>query len=205
MNYTEFCTAAGFDVSRETFSRLESYAALLEKWQAKINLVGPKTLPDLWRRHFLDSAQIFPLIDDKNAKIADLGSGAGFPGLVLAALGCGNVHLVESDRRKCTFLREVARACDLSPVVTIHNCRIEEVGLEDVQIVTARALAPLSALLSYAEPLLAAGGVCLFLKGAGAADEIKDAARGRDFSSAEFSSKTAEDGVILRVSDLRKT
>ncbi len=205
MDYTEFCTAAGFDVSRETFSRLETYAALLEKWQAKINLVGPKTLPDLWRRHFLDSAQLFPLIDDKNAKIADLGSGAGFPGLVLAVLGCGEAHLVESDRRKCTFLREVVRACDLSSVVTIHNCRIEEAGLEDVQIVTARALAPLSALLSYAEPMLAAGGVCLFLKGAGAADEIEEAAQGRDFSSAEFPSKTAEDGVILRVSNLRKT
>ena len=93
-------------VSRETLDRLAAYEATLRKWQPKINLVGPSTLPDAWRRHFFDSAQLFPLLPESVRVLVDLGSGAGFPGLVLSIMGVPEVHLVESDSRKCAFLRE---------------------------------------------------------------------------------------------------
>ena len=119
--------ALGINVSRETLQRLEIYAGLLEKWQAKINLVGPATLPDLWRRHFLDSAQLLPLLPAAGGTLADLGSGAGFPGLVLAMMTDWRVHLLDSDQRKCAFLRQVALDCGVGTQVTIHAKRIEQV------------------------------------------------------------------------------
>ena len=124
MNADDFRQAAG--VSRETLERLTAYADLLVKWQAKINLVGPDTIPSLWRRHFLDSAQVFPLLPQGIHRLVDMGSGAGFPGLVLAVMGVGDVHLIESDARKCAFLREAARITGTP--VTVHNARIENLA-----------------------------------------------------------------------------
>ena len=138
MGPIEFQAKSG--VSRETLERLTIYADLLVKWQAKINLVGPETLADLWSRHMLDSAQLFPLIRPDAKRLVDLGSGAGFPGLVLGVMGAPDVHLVESDARKCAFLREAARLTGTT--VTIHNKRIEQVAPLGADVVTARALAP---------------------------------------------------------------
>src|SRR5260221_2069883 len=141
--------AAAFEaatgVSRETCERLERYVATLLRWQPTINLVSRGTLDDLWRRHLLDSAQLLPHMPDCGP-IVDLGSGAGFPGLVLAILGAPDVHLVESDSRKAAFLREAARAAGAA--VTVHNAPIETVSVPAAAI-TARALAPLTPLLPY--------------------------------------------------------
>src|SRR5262245_2955176 len=158
--------ALGINVSRETLRRLATYAALLEKWQAKINLVGPATLPDLWRRHFLDSAQLLPLLGHPSGTLVDLGSGAGFPGLVLTIMTDWRVHLVDSDQRKCAFLRQVALDCGVLDRVTIHAKRIEQVTGIAADVVTARACAPLVELLALAAPFVGQTGRCLFLKGA---------------------------------------
>lgn len=160
-------------VSRETLARLEIYAALLQKWQKAINLVGPATLPDLWRRHMLDSAQLFPLIPPHARRLADFGSGAGFPGLVLAIMGAPDVHLIESDQRKCVFLDTVAR--ETGTTVTIHRKRLEDIAGLNADVITARALAPLTKLLEYAQPLAQKDAICLFLKGQTADTELTEA------------------------------
>lgn len=160
-------------VSRETLARLEIYAALLEKWQKAINLVGPRTLPELWQRHMLDSAQLFPLIPPEARRLADLGSGAGFPGLVLAIMGAPDVHLIESDQRKCAFLDTVAR--ETGTKVTIHRKRLEDIRDLNADVITARALAPLTKLLEYAVPLASKNAICLFLKGQSTDTELTDA------------------------------
>ena len=167
---------AAANVSRETLERLERYAALLEKWNRAINLVARGSLVDLWRRHMLDSAQLWPLLPTVRGRpwrILDLGSGAGFPGLVLAIMGVpergAEVHLVESDEKKAAFLREAARIAEAP--VTLHVQRIESLAPFPVDAVTARACAPLPRLLDYAAPFLgnypsgAKAPLGLFLKG----------------------------------------
>jgi len=133
--------AAQTGVSRETVARLEGYAELLKRWSGRINLVSRNTLGDLWRRHFLDSAQLLPLIPQKARSLVDLGSGAGFPGLVLAILGVSGVELIESDKRKGVFLREAARLTNTP--VKITDSRIEMAKPHAADVVTARACAPL--------------------------------------------------------------
>ncbi|CAA7621115.1 Ribosomal RNA small subunit methyltransferase G [Magnetospirillum sp. SS-4] len=198
MTPEEFMTKSG--VSRETLDRLSHYADLLVKWQARINLVGPDTLPDLWRRHFLDSAQLFRLIPPEARRLADLGSGAGFPGLVLAVMGAPDVHLVESDSRKCAFLREAARVTGTG--VTIHNQRIEKVAPLAADVVTARALAPLGQLLGWAEPHLAGGGRCLFLKGRGVEDELTATAKEWNIALDRSPSETDPAGQVLQLREV---
>ena len=129
-------------VSRETRGRLEVYADLLRKWQPKINLIAPSTLPDLWARHFEDSAQLLQLVPECTKRIADMGSGGGFPGLVLAILTGIETHLIESDSRKGAFLREAARLTDAP--VTLHTKRLEAMPSLGADLITARALAPLT-------------------------------------------------------------
>lgn len=195
-------------VSRETLDRLEAYAALLEKWQARINLVGPATLPQLWRRHMLDSAQLYRLLPAGTRVLVDLGSGAGFPGLVLAAMGVPEVHLIEADSRKCAFLREAARVMAVQPVV--HNRRIGQVAPVAAEVVTARALAPLSELLAHAWPFLRRpvdngdSGDCLFLKGRTADNELTLAAKEWKMTIERIASLSEPDGVILRISEVRR-
>ncbi len=157
-------------VSRETLATLDAYLQLLETWQRAINLVGRSTLADPWRRHIIDSAQLFRFLPAAPVRVADLGSGAGLPGLVLAIMGASRVHLVEADGRKAQFLREVARRLGLANV-TVHAVRIESLTLQ-VDVVTARALAPLAKLLPLAWPLLAPDGRMIFLKGANGATEL---------------------------------
>ncbi len=197
--------AAATNVSRETLARLEAYAALLVRWQSAINLVGGDTLKDLWRRHMLDSAQLAPHIPAEARCITDIGSGAGFPGLVLAIL-CGiPVHLIESAGKKATFLREVARLTGAP--VTVHHGRIENQTPWPSDVVTARALAPLSMLLEYAAPFLSLAGDgarCLFLKGARAEEELTEASKSWNMTVERFQSVTDPTGVILRIGDIAR-
>jgi len=195
---------AELGVSRETLDRLDIYARLLTKWNRAVNLVGPDSLPDLWRRHVLDSAQLLPQLPQAPAgrvrRVADLGSGAGFPGLVLAILGAGEIHLVESDGRKAQFLREVSR--ETAAGAQVHQARIEDLSPLCADCVTARALAPLDRLLDYAARHLAPGGVALFLKGRGAAEELTQAAARWSMAVTRHPSRSDPGGTILRIGEL---
>ena len=157
-------------VSRETLDRLEGYVALVQRWTQSINLVSQGDRDVIWTRHVLDSLRLLPLIPPGTASGTDLGSGAGFPGLVLSLASGIPFHLVEADRRKAAFLVEARRVTGAP--VEIHCARIETVSLPRAPLVTARALAPLSSLLAYADRLLLPGGTALFPKGARADKEI---------------------------------
>lgn len=188
--------ADGVDVSRETLERLRRYLELLQRWQRAVNLVGASTLADPWRRHILDCAQIAPHVPRAAETVLDLGSGAGLPGLVLALLGIPGVQLVESDRRKAQFLREAARATG-APVL-VHAARIEELERR-ADVVTARALAPLPRLLELAAPVLAPHGLCLFLKGASAFDELTRARQTWHMHDEIVPSRSGSRGVLLKL------
>lgn len=190
------------DVSCETRERLETYLALLGRWNAHINLVGPTPPEGWWTRHVEDALQLVTLLPDGEGSVADLGSGAGLPGLILAACVTRPVHLVESDHRKCAFLREAAREMAL-PHVTIHAIRIEAVRLPALAAVTARALAPLAILLRHANLLLASGGIALFPKGRTAEAELTEATPHWHMKLERFASRTDAQATILRIRDLR--
>lgn len=200
MTPEEFQKATG--VSRETLDRLRAYADLLLKWQARINLIGPETIPNLWQRHFLDSAQVFPRLPQDTHRLVDMGSGAGFPGLVLAIMGVPDVHLIESDQRKGAFLREAARISGTT--ITLHNARIEKLPPLGADVVTARALAPLEKLLFWAEPHLAAHGQCLFLKGRGCEDELTTAAKEWNITYERFPSLSEPLATILHLKEVSR-
>lgn len=198
---------AACDVSRETMERLEVYADLLRKWNPHINLVSSGTLDSLWIRHFLDSAQLSKIAGDGISHWCDLGSGGGFPGLVLAILGFEKspdttFTLVEADQRKAQFLRTVARATEVK--ADIQVTRIEAMDPAEADVVSARALAPLPKLLSVTEHHLAEDGFALFPKGAKAADEVGKALEFWKFRCETLPSKTDATGVILKISELRR-
>ena len=198
MTAAEFRAATG--VSRETLSRLEAYAALLRRWQPTINLVAAGTLPDLWRRHMLDSAQLLNHLPRVPCRLADLGSGAGFPGLVLAILGAGEVTLIDSDARKCVFLREAVRVT--AAPATVHEGRIERCPQRGFAAVTARALAPLAALLGHAEALLAPDGTAVFLKGRALEEELTAADKAWKMRLERFPSISEPGGEVLRIREI---
>jgi len=185
----------------EVAAKLKRYAELLAEWQPKINLVGPKTMPEMWQRHFLDSAQLYPLLPAQIGKLVDMGSGAGFPGVVLAIMGVPNVHLLESDQRKGIFMQHVSR--ETKTPVTVHTARIEAAAPQEADVVTARALAALTELLPYASRHLKAKGTAYFLKGAGWQQEVEDAKAGWEFHVKHFPSLTSPDAAILQISGLR--
>jgi 16S rRNA (guanine527-N7)-methyltransferase len=168
--------ARAFDVSRETMARLDALVATIERWQRAINLISRRTLPEVWHRHVADSAQLLALAPATAQSWADFGAGAGFPGLVVAALACEArpdlaVTLVESDQRKMAFLAEAARAMDVA--VTLFADRVSELPpASRFDVISARALAPLPALLAMARPHLVPGGTLLFPKGAEAETEL---------------------------------
>ena len=189
--------AASLGVSRETLDRLTVYLDLLHRWQRAINLVGPATLADPWRRHILDSAQLLTHLPAGTTSLVDLGSGAGFPGMVLTVLGVPGVVLIESDRRKAQFLREVARATGTE--VTVRAERIENLAGWPADVVTARALAPLPRLLPLAERFLAADSVCLFLKGYNAERELTQALKSWHMVPEMFASLSAPTGTVLKL------
>jgi 16S rRNA (guanine527-N7)-methyltransferase len=189
-------------VSRETLARLEVYADLLTRWSARINLVGRDTLADLWRRHVLDSAQLHRFIPTSAQNLIDLGSGSGLPGLVLAILGVRGVELVEADSRKAAFLREAARIT--AAAVSIRPCRIQAVSPHPVNVVTARACAPLARLLGLAAPFLAPYTVCLFPKGERYNEELTLARKAWTMNVSVEQSLSDRRGVILRLQQVAR-
>jgi 16S rRNA (guanine527-N7)-methyltransferase len=190
------------DVPRETLDRLEAYLDLLARWQQRINLVGSATLTDPWRRHIVDCGQLWRHVPGNALRLADLGSGAGLPGLVLAMMGAPDVHLVESDQRKAVFLREAARACDVT--VTVHAGRIETVAGLAAGVLTSRALAPLSQLLGLAERHVQQGTTCLFLKGRNAGRELTDAQRNWTMKASSAPSLSDPEGRVLILREIRR-
>ena len=209
-----------FAVSRETVARLETYAALLKRWQKTINLVAPSTLDDVWHRHFADSAQLFAFAIEAPSTaspqpspgagkhILDLGSGAGFPGLVLAIMaaekGGTRYTLIESDTRKAAFLREVARETGVAVEIVADRIEVARTpaNVGEVNCVTARALAPLPRLLPLVAPYFGTASVGLFLKGRDVAAELEEAARSWEFQSELLPSVTDREGRVLRLTAL---
>jgi 16S rRNA (guanine527-N7)-methyltransferase len=189
-------------VSRETLERLTIHLELLRRWQPAINLVGQASLADPWRRHFLDSAQLAPLVPHAVTGGIDVGSGAGFPGMVLALLGVPGLQLIESDKRKAQFLREVAR--ETGAPVTIHAERIEHLQPWPSDVVTARALAPLPRLLQLVEPFLSSDSVCLFLKGGTVAHELTHARVSWHMMAQRLPSLAHPTGVVLKLQGVRR-
>lgn len=195
------------DTAMDIFS---AHLALLCRWQEKINLVGVTTLEDPWRRHFFDSAQLYPLLTENALVIIDIGSGAGFPGLVLAILdahqetvnnhGSRQFHLIESNKRKGVFLREIIRLFDIPAIV--HDRRAENYNGPKADVVTARACAPLTSLLAISAILLAKGGRGLFLKGAQYRDELTSAKKDWNMLLTQQPSSTNSESVILQVENL---
>jgi 16S rRNA (guanine527-N7)-methyltransferase len=194
--------AEAFPVSRETLARLEAYAALLTQWSTRINLVGRDTLVGLWRRHILDSAQLYPMVPRTARSVADLGSGAGLPGLVLAILGIPGVELIEADSRKSAFLQEAARVAAAD--VTLRRCRIEAIPPHPADVVTARACAPLNRLLELAERFIAPHTICLFPKGERFEEELTLARKAWTMSVSVEPSLSDRRGVILRLEQVAR-
>ncbi len=185
----------------ETRDRLRTYVDLLLRWNARINLIGRATEDEVWTRHIDDSLQLAPLLPAGAIALADLGSGAGFPGLVLSIAGGLPVTLIESDRRKASFLAEAARLTAAPATIAAH--RVEDVPPLSTRLITARAFAPLPKLLPLAARHLAPGGVLLLPKGARSEDELTAAAAGWHMRVERFPSRTAPDATILRISELR--
>ena len=203
-SYNEFCLFQ--NVSRETYKKFIIFYKTLIKWQNSINLISKNSIDSVWERHFLDSAQLYKITKNISGNIVDFGSGAGFPGLILAMMGHKKIHLVESDQKKCTFLREVSMLSETD--VTIHNSRIEDLKFFDVELVTARALAPLNKLINYVEAFANKSSVnqaipkMLFLKGKSYNQEISELRAKQNFSIKEFDSITDKFGKILYINKL---
>jgi len=193
------------DVSRETLALLTLYADRLSEWNSLHNLVSRTSIEDMWRRHFLDSVQLMRFVPDEAASLVDLGSGAGFPGLVLATLlrdrrGFRTV-LYESTGKKCRFLQETADA--LRVAVEIRQARIEDADAEGFDLVTARALAPLPELLVYAQRFFRPGTIALFPKGQNIGAELTQAHKSWKIEAIQHPSISDPSGVILEVRELK--
>jgi len=191
-----------FPVPRETKNKLEQYVELLFECNRSINLVSESSLPHIWTRHIMDSAQLLPLLPKHASSLADLGSGAGFPGMVLAILGVQGVHLIESIGKKAEFLRNAAEK--LKVEVMIHRERIEKIRGLKTDIVTARALKPLPQLLTLAEPFMNSYSICLFLKGRSVEEELTEARKYWTFSCDRIPSLSDSSGAILKISHLKR-
>lgn len=196
--------AQRFNVSRETLDRLHTYIRILLDWNEKINLVGESTIPYLWTRHVLDSAQVLDYIpdwSDRKRQYADLGTGAGFPGMVLAIMGVGTVHLYEKSPRKCQFLLEVAEAVDAD--VLIHQGRSDEFPPETHDVILSRACAPLNKLLGMAKPFFGNHSIAVLHKGQNLDEELTQATKYWKMNTEIFPSCTDSRGRIIRIEALR--
>ncbi len=190
------------NVSRESLRGLQDYVSLLLTWQARINLIGPSTVETLWTRHILDAVQLLPLLPANARVLADLGSGGGIPGLVVAIAGGYEVHLYESNGKKIAFLREAIRRTGAKAFV--HQVRLERLAdatLPTVDAVIARALAPLETLLVYAEPFMAKGVPAFFHKGLDIDSELTAASKCWKINSIKHPSLSDSRGVILEVKE----
>jgi len=200
--YTSEMFLSDCPVSRETLERLEEFILILTDWQSRVNLVSHKSLNSVWRRHVLDSAQLYPLLK-RPGLLVDLGSGAGFPGIVLSIMGRTNIMLIEASGKKCRFLNQVARTLGLD--VEVIQERIEAyVPRQRAKYITARALAPLSVLLMFSEPLLSRGGQCLFLKGLSVDAELTMAKNNWNMDMKKHQSVSHPDGVVLEIGRIKK-
>ena len=189
--------------SPETAARLAVYRDLLLRWNTRINLISAETAADIDQRHIADCAQLQPLLPPAGP-IADMGSGAGLPGLVLSIIQPEReIHLVESDKRKAAFLVEASAQLKL-PMIRVHACRAENATLPPLSAITARALAPLTALLPYADKFLAPGCIALFPKGKTAEKELTEAAQDWHFTCERFPSATNPEATILRLSNIHR-
>jgi 16S rRNA (guanine527-N7)-methyltransferase len=201
MNFGPEEFASKTKVSQKTLAQLKAYADVLADWAERHNLVARSTLPDLWQRHMWDSAQLAPLIPENARTVADLGSGAGFPGLVLAAMRPElAVTCHEATAKKCAFLRAAAERMALP--VAIENARIEDLPSKSYDVVTARALAPLPLLLAYAHRLTGPNSVCLFPKGQNLGPELTEAHKSWKMEASQVPSQTDPSGAILVVRKL---
>ncbi len=189
------------DVSRETIEKLGYYVAEVLRWNATINLVSKSSVAEIWQRHVLDSAQLFPLAESQG-KWVDLGAGAGFPGIVIAIMGARQMVLVESDQRKATFLREIVRQLSL-PVIVFAK-RIDAIESLAAETVSARALASLTDLLGHVTPHLALGGRAIFPKGRGFEEELKLAQADWTFDATKIPSRTDPEAAVLIIENIRR-
>jgi 16S rRNA (guanine527-N7)-methyltransferase len=191
-----------FGVSRESLEKLRVYVDTLISWQRRINLIGPSTTENVWTRHIVDAVQLLPLLPPNTRVIADLGSGAGIPGLVLAIAGNFEANLYESNGKKVAFLRQATRLT--GEKITVHQVRLEEVAKTSppaVDVVVARALAPLTLLLDYAEPFLNSGARALFHKGQDIDIELTAATKYWNMQFSKHPSATDSRGCILEVKE----
>ena len=195
------------NVSRETFSLLERLAALVEKWNKSINLISKSTVPNLWERHILDSVQIYHATQVNFKRWLDIGSGAGFPGLVLAILAkekniAGEIILVESDKRKCSFLHTARR--DLNLNLTIINNRLEDCDVQKADIISARALADLATLFELSFKHMSRKTTFIFPKGKSWQEELFVAEKTWNFSWEAVNSITDSQAVVLKIGELSR-
>ena len=203
--YEEFCSYQ--HVSRETFNKFEIFIEVLLKWQKSVNLISNSTINTIWKRHFLDSAQLYTYSQDIKGNILDIGSGAGFPGMILAMMGKNNVNLIESDQKKCIFMREVARLTNTK--VKIYNCRIEDLDYMKPELIISRALAPLSKLIEYVDNHMNKNieenkvtPKLLFLKGKNYNNEIYDLLKIKKLEIDIFPSITDDFGKVLYIKNI---
>ena len=193
--FEQTCDRLGLSAAAR--EQLEAYVATLGKWQPRLNLIGPKTWADVWDRHVVDSLQCLDHLGtaDEGRGWADIGTGAGFPGVVMALATGIPVRLVESDQRKAVFLSTVIRECGLT--AKVHNSRIEALPDLGASVITARALAPLDRLLRLLGRQLTSGTRCLFLKGARAEAEIAAAGEMVNLRQELYPSLTNPDGFVI--------
>ncbi len=189
-------------VSRETQERLDAFICLLFKWNRTINLISRKDEAEIWPRHVQDALQLISFLPEIPGPMIDLGSGAGFPGLVLAIATQRQVHLIESDHRKSAFLREATRVTGAS--ATIHTARIETIALPKVRVVTARAVAPLDQLIGLAQNFLLHDGFLLAPKGTNAFAELTAARTQWHMTVQSAPSMTSADATIFKISEVRR-
>ncbi|MCQ2914047.1 MAG: 16S rRNA (guanine(527)-N(7))-methyltransferase RsmG [Alphaproteobacteria bacterium] len=197
-------TLKQINASEEVSKKLDIYVETLEKWQGFMNLVSDTTLPIVWTRHILDSAQLYKLIKNEDKIIVDFGSGSGFPGLVLAILDDKNreYHLIESDGKKCNFLNEIVKLCNLN--VIVHNERIEKIKNLKPNVITARALTSLVELVKYANMYTSEKTRYIFMKGKKAPEEIKECQKQFKIEFEKINSITSPEGQILIINKVTK-
>jgi len=199
MTFSELQDQLGLSIGES--EDLRAYGDNLLKWQKRINLIGKATVDDMWSRHFLDSAQLFELLPNKVETLIDIGSGAGFPGLVLAVLikhrGGPKVHLIEADGRKAAFLGETNRILDAGAVV--HRCRAESLPDLEADVITARAVAPLDRLIQMSRPFFKDRTVCLFPKGKKAREELTESRKRWTMVATESASLSDSYGTVLKL------
>ncbi len=193
------------NVSRETVDRLDRFSKQLERWSSRINLVSKNTLSEVWSRHILDSAQILTLLPKEPINICDMGSGGGFPGLVLAIileerLEAYEICLIDSDQRKCAFLRQMALQQGLK--VKVLTGRLEEIEPQGAQVITARALAPLPDLIAFGTRHMKENGKMIFLKGKTAKHEITSAQEDWKFEYQTYTSLTSADSFLIEIKNV---